>query len=165
MPFVITLTVLLLLVGSPIWSRWLPFKFVKNYSASERPGLYIVSQSRALKKGDLVLVSFPQIAKALAKKRAWLHEEIPLLKRIAGVESDHVCHENGRLTINGQEIAPILTADREGKEIQGITGCYTIQPGYFLPLNTYSPYSFDGRYFGPISSDLILGRASSLLTF
>ena len=165
LPVVVTLTAILLFVSSSVWSRWLPFRLVKNYSVSERPGLYIVTQWKAPKKGDLVLVSFPEAAKELAKRRSWLHEGIPLLKRIVGVESDRVCHENGELTINGREIAPILAVDRQGEEMEVVNGCYTIQPGYFLPVNTYSPYSFDGRYFGPIPRDLILGKASSLLTF
>ncbi len=165
LPIVIGFLALTLIFSSTIWVTWLPFRFVKNYSVSEKPGLYIVNHQKTLKKGDLVLVSFPKAAKIIAKERAWLREDIPLLKRIAGVESDLICHRNGKLTINGVETATILTKDRMGEEIRGVKGCYTIEPGYFLPVNTHSPFSFDGRYFGPISYDFILGAASPLWIF
>lgn len=165
LPIVITFLALTLILSSSVWVRWLPFRFVKNYSVSEKPGLYLVSRRKTLKKGDLVLVSFPNVAMGIAKKRSWLDERIPLLKRIVGVENDLICHKDGKLTINGVETATILTKDRMGEEIRGVKGCYTIQPGYFLPVNTYSSFSFDGRYFGPVSYDLIIGGASPLWTF
>lgn len=73
-----------------------------------------------------------------------------------GFPNDRICHENGKLIVNGSEVVSILSKDSHGNEIER---------GYFLPVNVYSPYSFDGRYFGPISSDLIIRKATSLWTF
>lgn len=165
LPIVVTLGVLLLFLGASFLVPRLPIRFVKNYSGSEKPGLYLVSSPDSVGRGDLVLISFPEAASSYAKNRSWLHKNVPLLKRIAATPSDNVCHENGSLTINGEKVASILRQDSEGSDLQSVSGCYTVQPGYFLPLNTYSPYSFDGRYFGPISTELIIGKAISLVTF
>ncbi len=38
-------------------------------------------------------------------------------------------------------------------------------PGEVFLLNTAAPDSFDGRYFGPVSTNSIIGKATPLWTW
>lgn len=164
-PLVVLIFLVILFLGFMVYINYFQIKFVKNYTSSERPGLYLVSKQKSYEKGDLVLISFPDSARFFAKKRAWLDEDVPLLKRVAAIENDLVCHKKNKLRINGAVIADILEVDRYGQIIEGIEGCYRVPSGHFLPVNTYSPYSFDGRYFGSVSKGLVEGVAKLLVKF
>ena len=140
-------------------------RLIKNFSPSERKGFYMVSPAKKLGRGELILLSFPKTLKPFAEVTAWLNESHPLLKRVAALPGDFVCHKADELEINGVAIAPIYSNDRLGNPLPHISGCYTVREGYFLPLNTYNPMSFDGRYFGELEKSSVLGTVRPILTF
>jgi conjugative transfer signal peptidase TraF len=86
----------------------------------------------------------------------------PMLKPIAAVEGDQVTMSADGITVNGVSIADSfpLNLDGGGRLMQPFPeGAYTVQPGHVwfaVPLW----YSFDSRYFGPVSTADIQGRAT-----
>lgn len=162
LPLIITGLALLLLFLSSLVVKISGIQLVRNFSPSEKKGLYIVRKEETYKRGDLVLIHFPDTLRTLAKERKWLKEGMPLLKRLAAIPGDFVCHTMRRLVVNGRQVAKIKERDRAGRPLPVISGCYKVQQGYFLPLGTNSANSFDGRYFGVVSETQTIGKARSL---
>jgi conjugative transfer signal peptidase TraF len=85
----------------------------------------------------------------------------PMLKPIAAVEGDQVTVSPDGVSVNGTLISDSfpLNLDGSGRLMQPYPkGAYTVQPGqvwFVVPLW----YSFDSRYFGPVSTADIQGRA------
>jgi conjugative transfer signal peptidase TraF len=138
--------------------------FVWNASASAPIGLYRVEQTTSLRKGDLVLAWAPKSARQLAGDRGYLPESVPLTKRIAAVSGDTVCGRNGLLLIDGWVAAIQLPADPQGRPLPPWSGCRVLAVDEVFLLMAEVWDSFDGRYFGPISSSAIVGKLVPLWT-
>lgn len=166
LPLIITgVSVSILLLSAAIFPRVLPL-LVKNFSSSEKRGFYVVRDiKRDITRGELLLVTFPEQAKPYVAMMPWLNENIPLLKRVGAVSQDLVCQKDGVLTVNGEVLVRVKKEDRLGRDLLSKKGCYQVPDGEFLPINTYSEDSFDGRYFGSISTRLIVGRTQPIMTF
>lgn len=78
---------------------------------------------------------------------------IPVLKQIAAVPGDHVVTTARGVIVNGRLLphtAP-QSADPKGRPLPHYPfGDYTVRAGHVWLLSTYSPQSFDSRYFGPV---------------
>ncbi|MBI2741043.1 MAG: conjugative transfer signal peptidase TraF [Rhodospirillales bacterium] len=140
-----------------------PF-LVWNASASAPLGLYRVEHTGALSRGDLVLAWPPESARRFAAERGYLPETVPLIKRVAAVAGDRVCASRRLILINGDVVATLLAADRQGRPLPGWTGCRDLAADEVFVLMGEVPQSFDGRYFGPIQTSAILGRLVPLWT-
>jgi len=138
-------------------------RLVWNASASVPVGLYWRISDRP-QRGDLVLAWAPLWARRLAAERHYLPRDVPLAKRIAGIEGDTICAADDAILINGELVARRLTFDRSGRLLPRWTGCETLGPGAFFLLMPEVPDSFDGRYFGVIHRPDILGRLVPLWT-
>jgi type IV secretory pathway protease TraF len=76
-----------------------------------------------------------------------------------------VCISDTQTIINGRIIGPVLSVDSAGRPLPRIRGCLRISPGYFLPLSTAVPNSFDGRYMGQQPLRAVLGEVHPLWIF
>lgn len=121
-------------------------------------GLYLVRRAEILHTGDMVVASLPPKARALAAARNYLPWGVPVVKRVAATAGSRVCSKDGALSIDGRVVALALHADRRGRPLLLWKGCGILGPGDALLLGNSSS-SFDGRYFGPIGQDHVLGRA------
>ena len=82
-----------------------------------------------------------------------------LVKYVAAVAGDRVRVGEEGVFINGKrwgEINPLVLA-KTGTQMATIEGEYTVQAGQVLMLGTL-PRSYDGRYFGPVEVEQIIGR-------
>jgi conjugative transfer signal peptidase TraF len=85
----------------------------------------------------------------------------PMLKPIVAVEGDRVTVSADGISVNGATIVDSfpLNLDGSGRLLVSYPeGNYTVRPGQVwlvVPLG----YSFDSRYFGPVSTADIQGRA------
>jgi conjugative transfer signal peptidase TraF len=148
------------LVGLTSLGRSEPL-FIYNASASAPIGLYRVTAD-PIRRGDLVLANAPESVGRLAAERGYLPEGVPLVKRIAAVGGDTVCAREREVFIDGRHVAYQRVADGQGRPMPAWAGCRALGSGEFLLLMEGEPDSFDSRYFGPVSTEAIIGRLTPL---
>jgi conjugative transfer signal peptidase TraF len=91
----------------------------------------------------------------------------PFVKRVVAVSGDHVHLNQSGIAVN-EVLLPntrVRSQDRAGRPLQAWpSGDYTVCAGDLWVASTYNSYSYDSRYFGPISSEEILYGLESVLT-
>jgi len=107
------------------------------------------------KRGDVVVFKAPP-------SEPCSENECEYIKRVIGVPGDRVMVENSQVYLNGELLnQSFLPSDyvtdpgqfcQEGEEVM-------VPEGRYLVFGDNRSHSRDGREFGPISKDLIVGRA------
>jgi len=107
------------------------------------------------KRGDVVVFKAPP-------SEPCSEDECEYIKRVMGIPGDRVKVESGKVYLNRQLLKQGFLAN----EVLTEPGSFcqegvekTIPAGYYLCLGDNRPHSRDGREFGPIKRDLIVGRA------
>jgi conjugative transfer signal peptidase TraF len=134
-----------------------------NGSGSAPLGWYQI-EHRLPRQGDAAVIRPSQTIASLLAAYAVLPPGIPLLKRVAAVGGDRICRSQGVVSINGAASAEALTHDQSGRLLPIWEGCSTLLEGQFFVIQPH-PYSFDSRYFGPVSECHIIGVAKPLWTW
>jgi conjugative transfer signal peptidase TraF len=135
-----------------------------NASASAPIGFYLVLPAHPLNRGELVLVRTPENVRVLAAERNYLPPTVPLVKRVAALQGQTVCAVGRTLTIAGRHVADRLAFDRHGRPMPAWTACRELSADEIFLLMADVPDSFDSRYFGPVSTNAVIGRLSPLWT-
>lgn len=143
--------------GAP-WLIW-------NVSASAPVGLYSVASAGKLHVTDLVVVRPPEATARFLADRGYLPRGVPLLKRILALPGQTVCRQNFLITVDGVEMGEAREHDHLGRALPVWQGCRIAADGEIFLMNWDNPDSYDGRYFGPLPSASIIGRAIPLWTF
>lgn len=107
------------------------------------------------KRGDVVVFKAPSTEPCA-------ENECEYIKRIIGMPSDRVKVENGHVYLNGsllaQDFLPPEVVTEAGSFCQ--EGVEVVVPeGQYLVFGDNRSHSRDGREFGPIERNLILGKA------
>jgi len=147
-----------ILVALSGWIHPAP-RLIWNASASVPIGLYAVDPPRAPKIADLVVVSPPTPLAQLLAGRGYLPTGLPMLKHIGAGPGQMVCRYGRAVRIDGAPVGEALAKDRLGRPLPVWQGCLTLSTGQVFLFNQGVRDSFDGRYFGVISTGQILGRA------
>jgi conjugative transfer signal peptidase TraF len=113
---------------------------------------------------DLVAVDPPEPLATLLAERGYLPKGVPLLKRVRAVAGQTVCRNGQIITVDGVIRGAALERDRAGRELPIWQGCQRVHTGEIFLMNWQVRDSVDGRYFGLISTDQIIGRAVPLWT-
>lgn len=153
----------LTLIGASFTIRSDPL-FVWNASASVPIGFYAITPNERPKVGDLVAVRPPA---ALAKwmfESGYLGRDTVLLKRIAALPGTEVCRTGTTILVDSATVAEARERDRIGRPLPVWRGCRTLRDGQVFFLNAEHPSSLDGRYFGPLGAETIIGGAAPLWT-
>jgi conjugative transfer signal peptidase TraF len=90
-----------------------------------------------------------------------------LIKPVVAWPGDTVTITPFGVAVNGSFIrnSMALTKDRNGKELHHYAfGNYKVREGELWVVSSYSPKSFDSRYFGPIPIAAVKAWAKPLLT-
>jgi conjugative transfer signal peptidase TraF len=143
-------------------AAWMPVRIVYNPSPSAPKGLYSVADPRPLRHGDLVLVALPERWQAWAVGRSYIGREVPLIKRVVALSGDRVCAVDGGVYVNGTRRAAALDRDGSGRPMPVWRGCRGLREGEVFALMTDAPASLDGRYFGPLDIDRVVGKLTPL---
>jgi conjugative transfer signal peptidase TraF len=138
---------------------------VWNASESVPIGLYHVQPTRMLFITTLVVAFPPEPLAAYLAQRGYLPRGVPLLKRILALPGQSVCRSELVVSVDGFDVGRALERDRRDRALPIWQGCRLIAHGEVFLMNWDEPSSFDGRYFGPIPSSAIVGRAEPMLTF
>lgn len=150
-------------VGYPALTP-MPTKLIWNASESAPIGLYEIEFDGPFDVTDLVAVDAPEPIATFMDRRGYLPKGVPLLKRVLGVSGQTVCRSNLTITVDGVEMGEALPRDRIGRELPVWQGCRRIHTDEVFLMNWHVRDSLDGRYFGLISTDQIIGRATPLWT-
>ncbi|HWS48780.1 MAG TPA: signal peptidase I [Candidatus Methanoperedens sp.] len=106
-------------------------------------------------RGDVVVFKAPP-------SESCAEDECEYIKRIIGVPGDNVMVQEGKVFLNGQLLDQFFLPEdfvtdsgsfcKEGVEV-------TVPEGSYLVFGDNRGHSRDGREFGPITKNLILGKA------
>ncbi len=133
-----------------------------NASPSVPLGLYQVVQ-QPLSHGQLAVVRLPSAVAVFADGRGYLPATAYLLKPIVGMGGDRVCRIANVVTVNTGAIAVASVSDGAGRPLPRWHGCRLLRDDENFVLGV-RPGSFDGRYFGALTVDSIVGRAQPIWT-
>lgn len=139
-------------------------RIVWNASASAPIGLYRIQPDRDPPLGTLVAVAPPQRLGRWMVVRGYLGENVPLLKHVAAKAGQRVCRIGSVVSVDGRPAAVALIDDRMRRPLPVWRGCRTLGADELLLLNPAHRDSLDGRYFGPLRTATVLGRAIPILT-
>lgn len=142
-----------------------------NLSHSGPVGIWRVGpfDSSTVARGELVEVCPPaQPIVQVMVQRGYLDRGdcegtniAPLLKAVGAVPGDRVTVAKGRaVAVNGQ---PLPNTEALEHLPAWPDGTYPVQPGQVWLFSTYTPVSFDSRYFGPVELASVRGRAAPVL--
>jgi conjugative transfer signal peptidase TraF len=137
-------------------------RLIWNFSPSMPVGLYRVYPGALPERGATVIAWTPKPYRGLAAERRYLPENVPLVKRVAGMPGDRICAAATAITLNGAQVATRLKADAAGRPMPWWQGCRTLAKGEYFLLLADVPASFDGRYFGITRRADIIGLAHLL---
>jgi conjugative transfer signal peptidase TraF len=140
-------------------------RFVWNVSESVPTGLYHVQPARRLIVTALVVAYPPEPLATFLADGGYLPRGVPLIKRILALPGQTVCRTGLTITVDGIDMGAAREHDRRGRPLPVWQGCQTVADGDVFLMNWDEPSSLDGRYFGPISLQAIVGRAEPLWTF
>ena len=138
----------------------MPVKLIYNGSNSAPIGFYWLDQEPAA-RNDYVLAEVPAHVRELVEKRGYLPADIPLIKRVVGVEGDMVCRRDLQIVVGGVTVAVARKRDDEGRLLPDWRGCHRMTADDVFLLQDHH-LSFDGRYFGPVKRSQIVGRLVKL---
>lgn len=137
---------------------------VWNASASVPVGFYAITPIARPEVGDLVAVRPPEPLGRWLVENGYLGPDTPLLKRIAARPGTEVCRHGTTIIIDGHVVAEAQLRDRLGRPLPVWRGCRTLRDGQVFFLNADQPGSLDGRYFGPLDTSTVIGRATPIWT-
>src|SRR2546425_7700372 len=128
-----------------------------NLTGSLPVGLYRAAGA-ASARGALVLVCLPPEGAAFARARGYVPRGgacpggvVPLGKPVLASVGDTVTVTPTGLLVNEAPVpnSQARAMDRKGRPLPQLpTGRYVVRPGTVWILSSYSPFSFDSRYFG-----------------
>ena len=137
-------------------------KLIWNASASVPIGLYAVHPAGTLRTGELLVVTPPEPLATFLDARRYLPKGVPLLKHIAALPGQTVCRMGDMISIDGITVGAALDRDHLGRSLPVWQGCRVIAAGEVFLMNRQSVASLDGRYFGPLPTTTIVGRADPI---
>lgn len=129
--------------------------FLYNPSSSIPPGFYQRIEA-SIARGAIVTVRAADIAPDYAQLRGFNDTEDRFIKRVVGVGGDRACAEGDEISLNDAIIARRRTYDNEQRELPSWEGCRVLGAEEVLLMGDTDD-SFDGRYWGVVSTDLIEG--------
>ncbi|WP_306049895.1 S26 family signal peptidase [Oceaniradius stylonematis] len=141
-----------------------PTKLIWNATASAPVGFYTVEPADWIEVPELVAVMPPEPLAAFMVEHGYVARGVPLLKRALGLPGQRVCRVGRTITVDGIEMGEALERDRIGRDLPVWQGCRVIGDGQLFLMNWEVRDSLDGRYFGPIRADSVIGRAVPLWT-
>lgn len=107
------------------------------------------------KRGEVVIFRAPPSEPCAA-------EECEYIKRVVGLPNETITIEDGVVAINNQPLAENYLPPRlktEGGVFLSVGKSLVLQSNQYLLLGDNRPLSRDGRMFGPIYRQAIIGRA------
>ena len=147
-------------------SAWIdpPPKLIWNASASIPIGFYAVRPAQKLGRGDVVAVTPPEPLASFLADGGYLPRGVPMLKHVVALPGQRVCRDQLLIRVDGVDIGWARPRDSRGRALPTWQGCHVVAEGEIFLMNPTVRDSLDGRYFGPIATSSVIGRATPLWT-
>lgn len=139
-------------------------RYVWNASASVPVGLYRVEPISSIDVADLAVVVPPEPLASLLTDRSYLPKGVPMLKRVLALAGTTVCRQGDAIIAYGLIYGRAQERDVNGRWLPLWQGCRVVPPGQVFLMNWDAADSFDSRYFGPLPTSSIVGRAVPVWT-
>jgi len=150
-------------VLSSIGERPVP-RFLWNASQSVSIGLYRLRPIGELAVTELVAVRPPEPTATFLADGNYLPRNVPMLKRVLALPGQTVCRDHLTITVDGIAMGVARERDSRGRSLPVWQGCRVVADGEVFLMNWQSADSLDGRYFGVLPANAILGRAEPVWT-
>ena len=126
-----------------------------NPSHSIPEGFY-ARASGPLVSGAIVTVRAVDVSPNYAALRDFTEPGDRFIKRVVAARGQEICGRGSEISIDGITIVHRLKRDAAGRDLPRWEGCRVLGQGEFLLLGDTAD-SFDGRYWGPVSAQVIEG--------
>jgi conjugative transfer signal peptidase TraF len=137
-------------------------RYIWNASESVPIGLYRLRPIGKLAAAALVAVQPPETLARFLESRRYLPRGIPLLKQVSALPGQTICREGLAITVDQRLEGEARLLDRSGRSLPVWQGCHVVAEGEVFLMNSQSPGSLDGRYFGVLPSSAITRTAEPL---
>jgi len=154
-------------VSAMLGAAWFKpaIQLVFNPTDSAPRGWYLITPAARFRVGDYVVAQMPNEAALLAAARGYLPLTVPLLKHVGAAAGVRVCACKGAVYVDGVPVAQALDVDSNGRTLTGWQQCRVLASDELFLLNPGNKASFDSRYFGPVKTGYVRGRATPLWTW
>lgn len=132
-----------------------------NLTGSLPVGLYLASRA-VPSRGAIVLACLPPRVAAFARNRGYVPrgggcpgDVLPVGKPVVAVAGDTVTVTSSGLSVNGMPVpnSQPRATDRKRRPLPRLAfGRYVVRTGSLWLVSSYSRFSFDSRYFGPVKA-------------
>jgi conjugative transfer signal peptidase TraF len=147
-------------------SAWIdpPPQLMWNASASLPIGFYAIRPASQLRRGDVVAVAPPEPLASFFADGGYLPRGVPLLKHVVALPGQRVCRDQLVIRVDDIAIGSARLRDSRGRALPTWQGCRVVAEREIFLMNPAVRDSLDGRYFGPIATSSVIGRATPLWT-
>lgn len=139
-------------------------RYLWNASSSVPVGLYGLQPTGDLSITQLVAVRPPEPLATFLSERGYLPRGVPMLKRVLALPGQTVCREHLTITVDNIATGQARHRDSQGRALPVWQGCRVVAADEVFLMNWQSADSLDGRYFGGLPIEAIIGRAKPLWT-
>ena len=94
----------------------------------------------------------------------YLPSRVPMLKRVLALPGQTVCRNGFTIAVDGLEVGQARSRDGRNRPLPDWQGCRVIGDGELFVMNWQSLDSLDSRYFGPIPTSAVIGKAVPVWT-
>jgi len=141
-----------------------PPRYIWNASNSVPIGLYRLQPITTLAVTELVAIQPPDLLAAFLDLNGYLPLGVPMLKRVLALPGQTVCRNGLTIAVDGIDVGQAQERDGRGRPLPVWHGCRVIADGDVFVMNWQSADSLDGRYFGPLPTSAVIGRAEPVWT-
>jgi conjugative transfer signal peptidase TraF len=141
-----------------------PPRYIWNTSNSVPIGLYRLQPAATLTITELVAVQPPEPLATFLDLNGYLPIGVPMLKRVLALPGQAVCRGALTIVVDDIKMGEARERDGRGRPLPVWQGCRVIGEGELFVMNWQSADSLDSRYFGPIPTSSVIGRAVPLWT-
>jgi conjugative transfer signal peptidase TraF len=139
-------------------------RIVYNASNSAPLGWYVITTTKSVRSGDLVLADLPPAVAAFADERHYLPRTVPILKHVGAMVGQSVCIKNRIVSIDGRALGIALMQDGAHRVLPVWNHCRALTADELFLFSPKTQGAFDARYFGPITRNAVRGIAHPLWT-
>lgn len=144
-----------------------------NFTGSLPRGLYRTRKGPP-SRGAMVIACLPADIGRLARERGYLWQgdcpggAAPVGKIVSATGGDTIVLSAAGLVVNGRPIVNTrpLARDNKGRPLTHAPyGVYKVAQGQLWLTSSFSPLSFDSRYFGPVPTTAVISPIEPIVTF